>query len=87
MYRTLNLFFLLLILFFLWSTYKYYSSNKNLKAKEFNRINIEKILEKKTSKLITLPNNTNNVIEFNNSLTININNEKPRSFWNLLKIK
>jgi len=87
MYRTLNLFFLLLILFFLWSTYKYYSSNKNLKAKEFNRINIEQILEKKTSKLIILPNNTNNVIEFNNSLTININNEKPRSFWNLLKIK
>ena len=76
-----------MILIFSLSIYKFYSSNKNLKVKEFNRINIDQILEKKTSKLKVLPNNTNDVIEFNNSLTKNIDNEKPRSFWNLLKTK
>ena len=76
-----------MILLFLLSTYNYYSSNINFKAKDFNRNNINQIISKKITKLPTLMNDTNNVIQFNNSLSDQIINDKPRSFWNLLKTK
>ena len=87
MSKVLNILFIILILFFLISTYKYYISNKNLKAKDFNRNNIDQIISEKIDNLPVLINDTNNVIEFNNSLSDKITNEKPRSFWNLLKSK
>ena len=76
---------LILICFFIFSVSNYYSSNKNIDVKKFNRVNIEKILEKKKINLPVLSNDTNNVIEFNNSLENEINNSKKRSFWDLLK--
>ena len=87
MSKVLNILFIILVLFFLISTYKYYISNKNLKAKDFNRNNIDQIISEKIDNLPVLINDTNNVIEFNNSLSDKITNEKPRSFWNLLKSK
>ena len=42
---------------------------------------------KKSSKLPILKNDTNNVIEFNDGFSNEIKNDKPRSFWNLLKFK
>ena len=47
MSKILNILFLLLTLIFFFNTYKFYSSNKNLKLKEFNRINIDQIINKK----------------------------------------
>jgi DNA-binding ferritin-like protein len=85
--KVLNILFIILILFFLISTYKYYISNKNLKAKDFNRNNIDQIISEKIDDLPILIDDTNNVIEFNNSLSDKITNDKPRSFWNLLKSK
>ena len=85
--KVLNILFIILILFFLISTYKYYISNKNLKAKDFNRNNIDQIISEKIDNLPILIDDTNNVIEFNNSLSDKITNDKPRSFWNLLKSK
>ena len=38
-----------------------------------------------TGTLPTLGNDTNNVIEFNNSIDNEINTQKKRNFWNLLK--
>ncbi len=38
-----------------------------------------------SSNLPVLKNDTNNVIEFNDGFSSEINNDKPRSFWNLLK--
>ena len=73
------------IFLFTFNVYNYYSSNKNINIKEFNRINIEKILEKKIINLPVLINDTNNVIKFNNSLENEINDNKKRSFWNLLR--
>ena len=67
--------------------YNFYSSHNNLKIKEFNRTNINQIIQDKTSNLPILTNDTNNVIEFNNSISDKINNDKPRSFWELLKSK
>ena len=55
--------------------------------KSYNRSNIDEILEEKIVDLPILLNDTNNVIEFNDSFENDIKNEKKRSFWNLLKIK
>ena len=43
-------------------------------------------MKEKISDLPVLLNDTNNIIEFNNSLEENTN-EKKRSFWDLLKYK
>ena len=85
MAKVINVFFLFLILAFFTTTYKYYSSKKNIEAKYFNRDNIDKIINAKISNLPILKNDTNNVIKFNDGFSNEINNDKPRSFWNLLK--
>ena len=85
MKKVIKFVFLLLIFSFFLITYKFYSSNKNIAAKDFNRNNINDIINKKISNLPILENDTNNVIEFNDGFSNEINNDKPRSFWNLLK--
>ena len=81
----INILFLLLILTFFLSTYKHYSSNINIEAKDFNRNNIDQIINNKISNLPVLENDTNNVIEFNDGISNKMENNKTRSFWNLLK--
>ena len=78
---------ILLIFFFIFSIFQYYSSTKNIEIKNYNRDNADYILKKKITDLPILKNNTNNIIEFNNSLENTKNNEKKRSFWELLKNK
>jgi len=85
MVKILNFFLILLVFIFFLTTYKYYSSNKNIEAKNFNRKNIDKIINAKILDLPVLENDTNNVIEFNNGFSIQMENDKPRSFWNLLR--
>ena len=85
MYKILNTLMILIIIFFTFTIYKYYSSNKNIKNRDYIRLNIDEIL--KLSNLPVLSNDTNDVIEFNNSFENEINNEKKRSFWDLLKNK
>ena len=85
MVKILNFFFILLVFISFLTTYKYYSSNKNIEAKNFNRKNIEKIINAKILDLPVLENDTSNVIEFNNGFTNQMENDKPRSFWNLLR--
>tara|TARA_Y100000389_G_scaffold109307_1_gene106375 strand:+ start:2424 stop:2681 length:258 start_codon:yes stop_codon:yes gene_type:complete len=85
MYKTVNIIFFLLVLTFFWNVYIYYSSKINIKTKEFNRSNIDQIIKEKTSNIPVLKDDTNNVIEFNNSILDQKNIDKPRSFWKLLK--
>ena len=85
MQKFVSIFFLILVIMFFGTTYKFYSSNKNIKYKEFNRNNIDQILNDKISNLPILKNDTDNVIEFNDGFSNEIKNDKPRSFWNLLK--
>ena len=85
MTKVINFLFLLLVLIFFSLTYRYYSSNKNIEAKDFNRNNINEIINTKVFNLPVLNNDTSNVIEFNDGYTKEIKNEKPRGFWNLLK--
>jgi len=85
MQKIISIFFLILVIIFFGSTFKYYSSNKNIKNKEFNRNNIDQLLNDKISNLPILKNDTDNVIEFNDGFSNEIKNDKSRSFWNLLK--
>ena len=85
MNKIMNIFFFIIILIFFLSTYNFYSSNINIDAKEFNRLNINKIIETKITNLPILNNDTNNVIEFNDGYSNEIKSNKLRGFWNLLK--
>ena len=87
MSKVINIFSLILVLTFFFSIYKYYSSKNNIDVKNYNRNNIDVIINKKISNLPILENNTNNVIEFNDGFSNEIKNEKKRSFWNLLKFE
>jgi|TARA_B100002052_G_scaffold268521_1_gene267226 hypothetical protein len=87
MTKVIKILLFLLVLIFFSITFKYYSSNKNIAAKDFNRNNIDKILNTKISDLPILQNDTNNVIEFNDGFSNENKSDKPRSFWNLLKSK
>lgn len=49
-----------------------------------NRSNINNILKEKISDLQVLSNDTNNVIEFNDTFENEIKDDKKRSFWKLL---
>ena len=85
--KILNIFLGILILIFFFNIYSFYSSNINLESKEFNRSNINQIINTKISNLPILKNDTDDVIEFNDGFSTDIKNLKPRSFWNLLKFK
>ena len=85
MIKMLNIIMFLLTIIFILSIYNYYSSNKNVNVKNYNRENIDQILKEKITDLPVLKNDTNNVIEFNNSLKNDIEENKKRNFWDLLK--
>ena len=87
MNKFINTFFLLIVIIFFISLYKYYSSNTNIETKSFNRNNINEIISTKISDLPILINDTDDVIIFNDGLSNKNNKKKKRSFWNLLKFK
>ena len=82
MNKIMNIFFFTIILIFFLSTYNFYSSNINIDAKEFNRLNIDKIIDNKITNLPILNNDTYNIIEFNdNYLT------KPLNYISIESVK
>jgi|TARA_B100001093_G_scaffold268239_1_gene256529 hypothetical protein len=85
MNRLVNLLFAAVIVIYFFNIYAYYLSDKNIKNVNSSRSNIDEILKNKISNLPILESDTNNVIEFNSSFSDEIKNNKPRSFWNLLK--
>ena len=80
MYKIINLFMLFLVALFILTISKYYFSNKNLDNKSYNRSNIDEILKEKITDLKVLENDTNSIIEFNNSLDGEINEDKKRNW-------
>ncbi len=87
MSKILNILLIILILIFFFNVYRFYSSNNNLESKDYKRNNIDKIIDSKISDLPILRNDTNDIIIFNDGFSNQIKNDKPRSFWNLLKFK
>ena len=87
MYKIINILLFCLVVSFFYTSFKYYSSNVNINNKDYIRSNINQILREKVSDLPILSNDTDNVIEFVNSIENEIIDDKKRSFWNLLKKK
>ena len=85
MIKALNIFMVFLIIIFIFSISNYYFSKKNINSKNFNRSNINQILKEKITDLPILLNDTDNVIEFNNSIENETDIKKKRSFWDLIK--
>ena len=78
----------LLVIFFIYKVFSFYSSNKNITFKNYNRSNIDLILKEKIKDLPSLANDTNNIIKFNDSFDEEDNSDKKkRSFWELLNKK
>lgn len=85
MIKAFNIFMAFIIFVFILSISNYYFSKKNINSKNFNRSNIDQILKEKITDLPILVNDTNNVIEFNNSIESETDIKKKRSFWDLIK--
>ena len=77
----------LLVIFFIFKVFSFYSSNKNISFKNYNRSNIDLILKEKIKDLPSLANDTSDIIEFNDSFDEEDNSDKKRSFWELLNKK
>ena len=77
----------LLVIFFIAGVSNFYFSNKNISLKDYNRSNIDLILKEKIRDLPILANDTNDILEFNDYFDEKKNNEKKRSFWELLNKK
>ena len=84
MFKIINILMSLLVIFFIFKVFSFYSSNKNISFKNYNRSNIDLILKEKIKDLPSLANDTNNIIEFNDSFDEEDNSDKKRSFWELL---
>ena len=82
MYKYFNLLLFFLIIFF-YKIYIFYSSNKNINTKNYNRENIEQVLKDKVSDILILSNDTNNVIEFNDSIDSQFKDRKK--FFRFIK--
>ena len=87
MFKIINILMSLLVIFFIFKVFIFYSSNKNISLKNYNRLNIDLILKERLKDLPSLANDTNNIIEFNNSFDQEDNSDKKRSFWELLNKK
>ena len=85
MFKIINILMSLLVIFFIFKVFSFYSSNKNISLKNYNRLNIDLILKEKIKDLPSLANDTSNIIEFNDSFDEEDNSDKKRSFWELLK--
>ena len=87
MHKIVNLLTLIIILCYFFFIIKFYSSNNNIKNINSNRVNIDYIIKNKILDIPILLSDTNRVIEFNSSFLKELENDKPRSFWKLLKFK
>ena len=87
MFKIINILMSLLVIFFIYKVFSFYSSNKNISFKNYNRLNIDLILKEKIKDLPSLANDTNNIIEFNDSFDEEVDSDKKRSFWELLNKK
>ena len=74
---------LILVFSFFFIVFNYYFSEKNINIVKNNRNNLEGIVLNNSSNLPVLPNDTNNVIEFNSGFEDTSQQNFKRSFWEL----
>ena len=75
----------IMVLSFFGFSFNYYISDKNINTVKNNRENLESKILESTSALPLLPNDTNNVIEFNSGFEDSNKQNFKRSFWELFK--
>ena len=75
----------IIVLSFFGFSFNYYISDKNINTVKNNRENLESKILESTSALPLLPNDTNNVIEFNSGFENSNKQNFKRSFWELFK--
>ena len=75
----------IIVLSFFGFSFNYYISDKNINTVKNNRENLESKILESTSILPLLPNDTNNVIEFNSGFENSNKQNFKRSFWELFK--
>ena len=75
----------IMVLSFFGFSFNYYISDKNINTVKNNRENLESKILESTSILPLLPNDTNNVIEFNSGFENSNKQNFKRSFWELFK--
>ena len=75
----------IMVLSFFGFSFNYYISDKNINTVKNNRENLESKILESTSILPLLPNDTNNVIEFNSGFEDSNKQNFKRSFWELFK--
>ena len=80
-------FYIIIIFVFIFFVSRYYFSEE-YKKKSYRSL---KLIDEKISifskNLTILENDTDNIIEFNDGFSNKTKNQKPRSFWNLLKFE
>ena len=76
---------LLIILSFFIFSFNYYVSDTNMDTVKNNRENLESKILESSSALPLLPNDTNDVIEFNSGFDNSKEQNFKRSFWELFK--
>ncbi len=84
-YKIIRFLILILILSFFTIVVKYYFSEKNINLVINNRNNIETKILNDISELVVLPNDTNDVIEFNSGFENTKKQNYKRNFWELFK--
>ena len=84
-YKIFKFLILILILSFFTFIVKYYFSEKNINLVIDNRNNIETKILNDISELVVLPNDTNDVIEFNSGFENTKKQNYKRNFWELFK--
>ena len=75
----------IIVLSFFGFSFNYYISDKNINTVKNNRENLDSKILESTSNLPLLPNDTNNVIEFNSGFENSNKQNFKRSFWELFK--
>ena len=75
----------IIVLSFFGFSFNYYISDRNINTVKNNRENLDSKILESTSNLPLLPNDTNNVIEFNSGFENSNKQNYKRSFWELFK--
>ena len=85
MNKIVNFVVVIIVLSFFGFSFNYYISDRNINTVKNNRENLDSKILESTSNLPLLPNDTNNVIEFNSGFENSNKQNFKRSFWELFK--
>ena len=85
MNKIIRIITVIIALSFFGFSFNYYISDRNINTVKNNRENLDSKILESTSNLPLLPNDTNNVIEFNSGFENSNKQNFKRSFWELFK--